>query len=349
MCVRRKANREEGIALLLALVFVVLLAALVVEFSYEAQVETARISASLNRFRASIAAESAVASGMSMLVADLMDVEEGATARRVSTSGDTANLLGDTYDGFDEPWAVGTPFTMINEAAMQCTITDEFGKINLNALLSRNTAEPNDALVEALRLLFEARGATEDPVDAILDWVDPDDEDVGVGAELGYYETLDVPYMTKNGPFGSVDELLLVRGISLDVFFGDPELDQLPLTELLTVYGHPDGRININTAQYEVLDAIGQAIGQGSLADTVIEERETAPFVDEQDLVLRGIAPKPDPEKPTAGTFDVQSNCYRIRGHGLAGESKVRIDAYVWRDERQPSAPIRVLDWRVLQ
>ena len=349
MVVRRRASREEGVALLLALVFVMLLAALVVEFSYEAQVETARVTANINRFRASVAAESAVASGMSMLVADLMDIEEGATTRRTPASSDTTDLLGDTYDGFDEPWAVGAPFTMINEAAMQCTISDEFGKINLNALLSRGTAQPNEALVEALRLLFEARGATEDPVDAILDWVDPDDEEVEVGAEVGYYETLEVPYMTKNGPFGSVEELLLVRGISMDVFFGDPEQDQLPLTELLTVYGHPDGRININTAEYEVLDAVGQAVGQGSLADTVIEERETAPFVDDQDLVLRGIAPKPDPEKPSTGTFDVQSNCFRIRGHGLAGESKVRIDAYVWRDERQASAPIRVLDWRVLQ
>jgi type II secretory pathway component PulK len=133
------------------------------------------------------------------------------------------------------------------------------------------------------------------------------------------------------------------------VFFGDPELEQLPLTELLTVYGDPEGRVNINTAEYEVLDALGQALGQGSLAESVIEERETTPFVDEQDLALRGITPKPDPENPSTGSFNVQSNCFRIRGHGLAGESKVRIDAYVWRDERQLSAPLRVLDWRVLQ
>ncbi|MCP4639881.1 MAG: general secretion pathway protein GspK, partial [bacterium] len=138
-------------------------------------------------------------------------------------------------------------------------------------------------------------------------------------------------------------------GVTLEVFFGDPEQEMLPLTELLTVHGERNGKVNVNTAPLEVLDAYGQVTGQGGLAQMIVEERETTPFLSSEDLVLRGVAPAEDQQDVQPSVLVVKSRSFRIRGHGLAGKSKVRIDAYMWRDERQPSEPLRILDWRVMR
>ena len=53
---------------------------------------------------------------------------------------------------------------------MQCRVQDEYGKLNLNALLKPNNNEENEYVVEALRILIERRGGDPELVDAILDW-----------------------------------------------------------------------------------------------------------------------------------------------------------------------------------
>lgn len=61
-------------------------------------------------------------------------------------------------------------------------------------------------------------GMTEDAADAILDWIDADDDVTGLGAESGYYSTLPSPYEPRNAPLRSLMELDLVAGVDpLDV------------------------------------------------------------------------------------------------------------------------------------
>ena len=43
------------------------------------------------------------------------------------------------------------------------------------------------------------------------------------GAKDDYYQSLNPPYKAKNGRFESVEELLLVRGVTRDYFYGHPE------------------------------------------------------------------------------------------------------------------------------
>jgi hypothetical protein len=57
-----------------------------------------------------------------------------------------------------------------------------------------------------------------------------------LGAESDYYLSLEQPYRAKNAPFVSPFELLLVKGITRDIFYGDPDLGIPPLTELVTAY-----------------------------------------------------------------------------------------------------------------
>jgi hypothetical protein len=53
-----------------------------------------------------------------------------------------------------------------------------------------------------------------------MDWIDPDDEPREMGAEMEYYGMLQPPYMPKNAPLDTVEELLLVRGVFPQMLFG---------------------------------------------------------------------------------------------------------------------------------
>ena len=63
-------------------------------------------------------------------------------------------------------------------------------------------------------------GMTEDTADAILDWIDEDEESRPYGAEADYYNGLVTSYSPSNGPLQSVEELLLVRGVTPTLLFG---------------------------------------------------------------------------------------------------------------------------------
>src|SRR5690625_4200857 len=86
--------------------------------------------------------------------------------------------------------------------------------------------------------LFVSRGVEEAEAwhlaDAIEDWRDEDDLPRLYGAELAEYEAAGYPYGPANQPFGSVDELQQVIGMSWDLF--------RELEPLLTV--HSSGQIN---------------------------------------------------------------------------------------------------------
>jgi len=135
-------------------------------------------------------------------------------------------------------------------------------------------------LTLAQSLLMALPGMTIDVADAILDWLDEDEEVRPYGAELEYYSTLPTPYAPKNGPIDSVEELLLVRGVTPQLLFGvdanrngviDPAEQQLSMVDpnsmaslgwaaFLTVHGQEanrrrDGspRININQDDLELM------------------------------------------------------------------------------------------------
>ena len=73
------------------------------------------------------------------------------------------------------------------------------------------------------QLLMGLPGMTEEIADAILDWIDEDEEVREFGAESDYYSQLPNPYRALNEPLQSVEQLLLVRGVTPQLLFG---LDQ---------------------------------------------------------------------------------------------------------------------------
>src|SRR5439155_8548606 len=95
-------------------------------------------------------------------------------------------------------------------------LTDESGKININALMKLDSSGQI-----AHDILINLPNMTEEIVNCILDWIDPDDTPRSSGAENDYYSTLSPPYRCKNGPLSTPEELLLVKGVTPPLFLGN--------------------------------------------------------------------------------------------------------------------------------
>jgi len=101
-------------------------------------------------------------------------------------------------------------------AGLRYGIEDESARLNLQALLVADAQQENGGR----DLLMALPGMTESIADAILDWIDPDDEPREFGAETEYYSALDPPYQARNGPPETVEELLLVKDVTPELLFG---------------------------------------------------------------------------------------------------------------------------------
>ncbi|MEX2174379.1 MAG: hypothetical protein WD872_08455, partial [Pirellulaceae bacterium] len=103
-----------------------------------------------------------------------------------------------------------------NLAGVRHGLEDESTRLNLNTLLHAEKLTPG----AGRQLLMALPDMTEDVADAILDWIDADDEPRELGAEIDYYSGMSPPYAPKNGPLETVEELLLVSGVTPSLLFG---------------------------------------------------------------------------------------------------------------------------------
>jgi DNA uptake protein ComE-like DNA-binding protein len=95
-------------------------------------------------------------------------------------------------------------------------VTDEGGKINLNVLMQQ---DPTGSRLYVTLMLLP--NMTQEIANSIIDWLDPDNTPRDGGAEDDYYMALSPPYHVKNGPLESIEELLLVKGVTPQLLFGN--------------------------------------------------------------------------------------------------------------------------------
>jgi DNA uptake protein ComE-like DNA-binding protein len=108
-----------------------------------------------------------------------------------------------------------------NASGVRYGLEDESARLNLNALTWIETQGQALGQETAGRdLLMALPGMTEETADAILDWLDEDEEPREYGAESDYYSSLSPGYAAKNGQLETVEELLLVRGVTPQLLFG---------------------------------------------------------------------------------------------------------------------------------
>ncbi len=121
---------------------------------------------------------------------------------------------------------------------------DEGGKININSMMALDST--GNMLYNAL---MQLPNMSADIADAIVDWVDADDVPRASGAESSEYQSRPNPYKARNGPLNSLDELLLVKGVTPELLYGgdrnrngtyddgEDGTSDLGWSDFLTVYG----------------------------------------------------------------------------------------------------------------
>lgn len=103
---------------------------------------------------------------------------------------------------------------------MRFGLMDESGKLNINQILSDQFALGEDELTQREMLMF-IPNMTFDIADALLDWVDDDAIPREYGVESDYYQTLEPPYYSKDGAMESIDEMLMVAGVTPELLYGE--------------------------------------------------------------------------------------------------------------------------------
>jgi type II secretory pathway component PulK len=95
-------------------------------------------------------------------------------------------------------------------------VTDEAGRLNVNALIRLDPS--GEVLYNAL---VKLPGMDETLADRIVDWLDGDTTPRSNGAEDETYGSMSPAYRAKNGPIDTLDELLLVHGMTPELLFGN--------------------------------------------------------------------------------------------------------------------------------
>jgi len=252
------------------------------------------------------------------------------------------------YDALTENWARPELFnaqseTFFRKGSFQVVIEDEAGKVPINKLITGNAynVPVRDLLVRLLSLpeFKLTPDKVAELVDSIKDWLDKDDETTGLGAESSYYRTLTNPYAAKNGFLDCIDDLLMVKGVTKEVYYGTK--DTPALKDFLTVYG--EGAININTTPKLLLRALSPDLSVESAAKMDVYRR-----TDGNDLAdvnwyrripgLQGIT-------MSYSLLTVKSSYFTVISTGMLGKMKQTVTGSIRRGQERGAAEL--LAWNV--
>jgi type II secretory pathway component PulK len=122
-------------------------------------------------------------------------------------------------DSYEDIWALELPPIPLDTGTVKIKISDENSKININTFANEFTEQTRYYYMA--QLFFINMGLPMDFADIMHDWVDIDDARMPYGAETGdYYTTLTPPAAAKNRAMDSIDELLMLKGMTPEIFYG---------------------------------------------------------------------------------------------------------------------------------
>jgi general secretion pathway protein K len=248
-------------ALLITISVTTILVAAALEYNRRARFEVISTAAVRDRLTLSYVASSGVHAAMALLIKDKAE---------------------SNFDSLQEDWANPEKIDEIlqeipfDNSKLSVVITDELGKIQINALVAfPDSRRFNESQVMIWERILNVIGSEDDLqndsnptaiVNSVKDWLDSGDDEATTGlsgAESSYYEEQDPPYASRNGPIEDLNELLLIKGITPQLYYGTE--NATGLANYMTVHGlavgagttfNYPGRININTADIPVLTAL---------------------------------------------------------------------------------------------
>ncbi len=290
---------QRGLILLIVLWMMVVLAVLGTSYYHLSTLEFLTTKNDLDKFEAELLAESA-------LYLAFADLSEESTKGYTDLSGDWAGA-GQLYEEASLGkglFQVYTDDVYAEEGGTSFGLRDENSKLNINTATKE--------MIEKLPGMNSARAA------AIIDWRDSDDQVTRGGAEEEYYRELSSPYSPRNGPFQTLGELLMVKGMTPRRLYGedanrdgllqtaendrgkndppdngDGKLDR-GLLPFITIYSYEknvnangEKRLNVNTATAEQLkDRLKGKVPETKI-DSFVTAREKKKVENVVDLVMK--------------------------------------------------------------
>jgi general secretion pathway protein K len=260
-------TKPRGIALVIVMIVILVLAIIAGGFAYSMKVETKL--ARNTSFEADLEwlGRSGVEFARYILVQHL-------------------NVRTEPWDSLNQKWAGGPMGTNevletislenneLGAGTFSIKITDLERKFNINMVNERTIP----LLQQALALLGVSPGDSSVITDSFLDWIDPDDDPHLSGTESREYMSNPnpgfTPYVAKNGLIDDLVELLMIRGVTPELFWGSsgPSQNQPTLVASASPFaglgaappsGLADvftslsvGTLNLNTAPAQVLQLV---------------------------------------------------------------------------------------------
>jgi len=217
-----------------------------------------------------------------------------------------ASLAGQPYDSLNQIWAGGPGAMSETNSVLAGISLDDFpigdGTVSLRIVDLERKANINTANAAVLQQALTVMGVNADDIsvvsDSIQDWRSPATAPRVAGAQSDYYQSLTPPYYAKNAPIDDLSELLLVKGVTPEMYWGggssnSPAPPQRPRLGLGTAPGEipsypfglvdvftavSSGRLNLNTADENALQLIPGV--DASIAAAIIQQRAGPDGVD---------------------------------------------------------------------
>lgn len=283
-----------------------------------------------------------------------------------------ANVPGQPYDSLDEYWAGGSGGPGETNSPLAGVPMSHFsignGWVSLKITDLERYVNINTATPQLLTQTLTAMGvdANDMPIvsDSILDWVQPGNNPRLSGAKNDYYLSLNPPYYCKEAPMDDISELLLVKGVTWAMYTGQGEgpkssapkgFGSAPfenngyafgLRDVFTAFS--DGRININTADANVLQCIPGV--DAAAAEAIIKTRagpdgvdgtsDDTPYRSAGDIQRAGVSAQ---VSQSAGQYcDVRSRTFRVEVTAHYLTSTRKYVGIVWRNTPQD---VRVVEF----
>jgi general secretion pathway protein K len=257
----RKTEARRGGALLTVLWLSAGLAAIAFSVSSSVRTETERVSTSAEGLRAAYLASGAVERGIQWII------------------------WGGVYrnpDGSPRFWDRQSGLSMwFPSGAARVEAIPEASKLSINR------ASPED-LYRVVVAVSGDPGRSREIVDAIVDWRG------SVSAPTvfdQYYFTLNPTFRARHTSFQEIEELLLVRGMTPELFYGNYIADENGrlyarggLRDCLSVWGSL-GPFDLNTASPALMEALGMP---ADVAAAIVARRQSQPFLALQDAAAMG-------------------------------------------------------------
>ena len=304
-------RRERGVALLAAIVIFAIAAAIAVGIQFRSALALRRAAGGASLDQALLAQGGAEAVAAWALADDDMRT-----------------------DALTDKWHVAqAPVELVDGVSVAGQVSDLDGRFNLNSLVDNKGAKDPPA-VEILQRLLRTLDIPQQKADAIVDYIDSDQQSEPNGGEDSLYSGQQQPSRPPNRPMLQVSELLAIPQIGIEHY--------LRLLPHVTALPRDRREINLCTASGALLDALVDQRLWSVNAQSLEAQRKSGCYPTTAQFEALFTA-NPAEYQKIKSRIGVQSNFFELRSVVTIGSQPFEFTSLLLRTAGGTRPEVRVL------